>query len=95
MTFDGIAVWTVSFNALFDVVFDAVFAVFDGSPVSAATGEVFVGVAGVGAFLSGPGRGILILICADISPVETNQKKVATMINRKLLRDRCFMRILL
>jgi hypothetical protein len=92
MTFDGIAVWTVSFDALFDVVFDAVFA---GSPVSAATGgEVFVGVAGVGAFLSGPGRGILILICADISPVETNQKKVAT-INRKLLRDRCFMRILL
>jgi hypothetical protein len=93
MIFDGIAVWTLLFDALFDVVFDGV---FGGSPVSAVTGiDVFVGVAGAGAFLSGPGRGILILNCAEISVVETNQQKVATMINRKLLRNRRLMRILL
>jgi hypothetical protein len=83
----------MSLDAVFDGVFDVV---FGGSPVSAVTGgEVFIGVAGAGAFLSGPGRGILILICAEISLVETKQKKVATMIKRKILRDRCFMRILL
>jgi hypothetical protein len=93
MIFDGIAVWTGSFDALFDVVFDTV---FDGPPLSAVRGgEVLVGVAGAGAFLSGPGRGIFILIWAEISVVETNQQNAPTMINRKLLRERRLMRILL
>jgi hypothetical protein len=90
MIFEGIVVWTVSVDA-FDVVF-----VFAGSPVSPVTGvDAFAGVAGAETFLSGPGRGILILSCAEISLVESNQKKLATMINRKLFRDRRLMRILL
>jgi hypothetical protein len=88
--FEGIVVRTVSVDA-FDVVF-----VFAGSPFSPVTGvDVFAGVAGAGTFLSGPGRGILILSCAEISVVESDQKKLATMINRKLFRDRRLMRILL